>query len=422
MLKEDLSNEFYPYIDLLTGLENRYAFFEYLKSNSLVSLYLINLDNFSSINNSYGYQIGDKLLVEVAKLLKTIKPDNAILFRSSGDVFSFVIDEAIGKDELKDLCESIISFFNHVELYIEDIDLDLKVSISIGASISNGVEGLQQAELALLEAKKFNKSSYLIYDSSAQYVTEKLELDIWINKIKQALEDERLNAFFQPIINNKTNKIEKFECLARIEEDGKIISPYQFMQATRKSGLLVLLTKTIVKQSFKKFSKNSFEFSLNITGNDLQLGYLEDFLVMNAKKYNIDPSRVVLEILEDIVTIDGSKIITQLNNLRRHGFQIAIDDFGAENSNFLRLLDLQPDYLKIDGAFIKNICTSKISQIIVEAIVNVCKQSDIKVIAEYVHSKEVLDKVIEMGIDYSQGYYFSEPTKEIIVDFLNDSQ
>lgn len=419
MLKEDLSNEFYPYIDLLTGLENRYAFFEYLKSNSLVSLYLINLDNFSSINNSYGYQIGDKLLVEVAKLLKTIKPDNAILFRSNGDLFSFVIEGAIEEDALRELCESVISFFNHVELYIEDIELYIKVSISIGASISKGVESLQQAELALSESKKFIKSSYLVYNSRDKYVTKKIELDMWINKIKEALEEERLNTFYQPIINNKTNKIEKFECLARIEEEGKIISPYQFMQATKQSGLLVLLTKTIIKQSFKKFTNNSFEFSLNITGNDLQLEYLEDFLLMNSKKYNIEPSRVILEILEDIVAIDENKVITQLNNLRKFGFQIAIDDFGAENSNFLRLLDLQPDYLKIDGAFIKNICTSKISQIIVQAIVHVCEQSNIKVIAEFVHSKEVLDKVIEMGVEYSQGFYFSEPTKELATDFSN---
>ncbi len=417
MIKKDFSDEFYHYIDLLTGLENRYAFFEYLESNSLFSLYLINLDNFSSINNSYGYKVGDMLLVEVSKMLKTIKPDNAILFRSNGDVFSFVINGAVDKNKLKELCESIISFFNHVELYIQELDLDMKVSISMGAAISNGVESLQQAELALSEAKKFNKSSYLIYDSSAEYVIKKLELDLWINKLKEALEDERLNTFFQPIVNNKTMKIEKFECLVRIEEDEKIICPYQFMQATKKSGLLILLTKTIIKQSFKKFSNNSFDFSLNITGNDLQVGYLEDFLVMNAKKYNIEPSRVILEILEDMVEINGNKIIAQLNNLRKLGFQIAIDDFGAENSNFLRLLNLHPDYLKIDGAFIKNICTSKISQIIVQAIVNVCKQSDIKVIAEFVHSKEVLDKVIEMGIDYSQGYYFSEPTQELVTEF-----
>ena len=416
MLKKDSSEEFYYYIDPLTGLENRFSFFEYLKSNELVSLYIINLDNFSSINSAYGYTIGDELLKEVSELLKTLKPGNAVLFRCNGDEFAFVINGAIDKNELNQFCESTISFFNHVELYLKSIDLELKVSISIGASVSNGISSINQAELALSEAKKFNKNSYLIYDSNAEYVVKKLELDMWVNKIKEALEEERLNTFFQPIINNKTNKIEKFECLARIEEDDKIISPYLFMQATKESGLLVLLTKTIVKQSFKKFSNHTFEFSINITGNDLQLEYLENFLIMNSRKYNIDPSRVVLEILEDIVKLDDNNVLTQICNLRKLGFQIAIDDFGAENSNFSRLLELSPDYLKIDGSFIKNICTNKKSQIIVEAIVNVCKQSGIKVIAEYVHSKEVQDKILEIGIDYSQGYYFSEPTKELVID------
>ncbi len=417
MLKEDLSNEFYVYVDILTGLENRYAFFEYLKSNSMASLCLINLDNFSSINNSYGYKIGDELLIEVAKLLKKIKLDNSTLFKNYGDEFFIVLDKTVDKSELLMLCESLISFFNHTEIYIKEIDFDIKVSISIGASIAGGADSLKQAEFALSESRKYHKNSYLLYDSNAKYVIKKLELEIWINKVKEALEEERVNAFFQPIINNKTNKVEKFECLARIKEEENIISPYLFMQATIESGLMVLFTKTMIKQSFKKFSDNSFEFSINITGNDFQSEYLEIFLTVNAKRYNIDPSRVVLEILEDITMLNDNKLLVQINNLRKLGFQIAIDDFGAMNSNFSRLLEISPDYLKIDGIFIKNICSSKKSQIIVEAIVHVCKQSNIKVIAEFVHSKEVQEKILELGIEYSQGYYFSEPTKELVTSF-----
>ena len=102
-------------------------------------------------------------------------------------------------------------------------------------------------------------------------------------------------------------------------------------------------------------------------------------------------------------------MLEQINSLRMNGFKIAIDDFGMENSNFSRLLELNPDYLKIDGAFIKNILEDKQSQIIVEAIVDICKKSDIKIIAEYVHNIKILQKIEDLKIDYSQGYYIGEP-------------
>ena len=122
---------------------------------------------------------------------------------------------------------------------------------------------------------------------------------------------------------------------------------------------------------------------------------------------------MLLELLEDIVTLTESDMLEQINSLRRRGFKIAIDDFGQENSNFSRLLELNPDYLKIDGAFIKNIIEDKQSQIIVEAIVDICKKSGIKVIAEYIHNESVSKRVEDLGIDYSQGYFIGEPQKEV---------
>jgi EAL domain-containing protein (putative c-di-GMP-specific phosphodiesterase class I) len=137
--------------------------------------------------------------------------------------------------------------------------------------------------------------------------------------------------------NTKTKKIEKYECLARIDDDGSLASPIRFMEACRMTGTLFLITSRIVANAFKVFSKTDYEFSINITSNDINLGYLEEFLLLNVEKSNIYPSRVVLELLEDIVTLTESNILEQINSLRKKGFKIALDDFGVENSNFSRL-------------------------------------------------------------------------------------
>ncbi|DAB27290.1 MAG TPA: diguanylate cyclase, partial [Sulfurimonas sp. UBA10385] len=230
----------------------------------------------------------------------------------------------------------------------------------------------------------------------------------------EAFEKEQLVTYYQPIINNKTKKIEKYECLVRINDEGILIPPIRFMEASRLTGTLSLVTKSVIEQSFKRFSATEYEFSINITNTDLYLNYLEEYLLKNAKKYNINPSRVALEILEDIDTLDTPAILSQLDSLRNHGFKISIDDFGSRSSNFSRLLEFSPDYLKIDGRFIKNILSDKKSMVIVEAIVLLCRTSNIKVIAEYVHNAEVQARVEELNIDYSQGYYFGEPNEELV--------
>ncbi len=401
------------YEDQLTGLPNRFALMEYLKLNSRVNVFVVNLDNFSSINNAYGYLVGDEIITEVGNLLNIMKQKNAKLFRFDGDEFVFIVSDFYNFREIKEFCESIISFFNQTEIDIGHDDIVVKISPSIGVAMGSGVITLNHAKVAISEARLHSRNTYRLFSGKSEYARKQQENIYWINKIRHAIADEKLLSFFQPIMNNITKKVEKFECLARIEDDASMVSPARFMEAARITGALSLVTKTIISKAFSIFSKNDYEFSINITGSDIHLGYLEKFLLLNVKKYNVDPSRVVLELLEDIVTLTESDMLEQINSLRRKGFQIAIDDFGQENSNFSRLLELNPDYLKIDGVFIKDILEDRQSQIIVEAIVDVCKKSNIKIIAEYIHSADVLKKVEDMGIDYSQGYYIGEPRRDV---------
>ena len=290
----------------------------------------------------------------------------------------------------------------------------IQVSFSIGISKENGLLAITQAEDALKEIRKSRRNWYYIHNQNIENQLFKQENIYWINKIKESILDENLIVHYQPILNIKTGKIEKYECLSRIDDEGDLVSPYSFMEAAIETRVLYLMTKFVIESACKKFSKTEYRFSINITKDDLLMDYLEEFLLKNCSKYKIEPQRITLELLEDISTLKEKNILEQLESLKSHGFKIAIDDFGAESSNFTRLLEFKPDYLKIDGVFIKNICTDKNSQLITAAITHICKKSGIKVIAEYIHNQEVLDVVVEMGIDYAQGYHIGAPSTELV--------
>lgn len=403
--------------DVLTNLPNRFALMEQLQHLQYANLFLVDVDNFNNINNAYGFEIGDSVLVRIAELLAMAKPSSAKLFRVNSDEFAIVCLEMLSAQRLSDIASSMISFFDQSEIEITSSS-SIRVSISVGIAIGGGSDMLNHAREAINELREHKRASFKIYDATSLFIKKQQENIYWIDKIKKAFEEERLITYYQPIVNNATGKMEKYECLIRICDNGILTPPMRFMEASKLTGTLFLMTKTVIAQSFEKFSANTFEFSINITNTDIYLNFLEEFLLKNAKKYGITPSRVVLEILEDIDTLDTPEILAQLNALRRHGFQIAIDDFGSRSSNFSRLLEFSPDYLKIDGSFIKNILSDKKSLIIVEAVVLLCKKSGIKVVAEFVHSAEVQAKVKELGIEYSQGYYLGEPSAELVSSSL----
>ena len=400
-------------IDSLTQLQDCNAMLEKLKSSQSLNYFLLNIDNFSNINNAYGFDIGNMVLEKVANLIKMVKPSSATLYRFCADKFVIIDERDLTTDGLKRVAESIISFFSYTEITVDD-EIEFRLTFSIGISKGRGLINITQAEVAIRELREFTRNDFKIFDPFSKFVHNEQQNIYWIQKIKEAISDEGIIAYFQPIINNSTGKVEKYECLARLKDEDEIISPYLFMESAKVTGNLSYVTKSLIAQSFKKFSNNEYEFSINITGEDLALDYLEPFLLKNVNKYHINPSRVVLEMLEDITTLDKGSTLKQLNSLRENGFKIAIDDFGAENSNLSRLLEIQPDYVKIDGAFIKNIVDDVKSQVIVDAIIMICKRSNIKIIAEFIHNKEVQERVNALGIDYSQGYYFGAPSSELL--------
>lgn len=180
--------------------------------------------------------------------------------------------------------------------------------------------------------------------------------------------------------------------------------------------MLPNISYAIINESFKAFAKNTFEFSINVTEEDLRQGLFVNYITNRCDHYGIQPGRVVIEVLESIGSHKSNIIIQQLHQLKNEGFQLALDDFGTASSNFSRIFDLEVDYIKIDGSFIKNITKDNKSYKIAKTINDFAQSIGAKVISEYVHSEGTLATVRDLGIDYSQGYLIGQPSPDLIDD------
>ena len=275
-------------------------------------------------------------------------------------------------------------------------------------------------QLALKQAKSLGKNRYHIFDERAAQ-TDTSTRDHFIaanNLLHSALELGQVTPYFQGIYHNQSQKISKFEVLARIVTNNDVISPYHFINAAKLSGLLPEITRVMIDKSFKIMAKNSCDFSFNITEDDLSQNYLLKYLSEKTAQYKIKPQRIILEILEGVSATGKKNHIKQLTALKAKGYALAIDDFGTEYSNFERILELDIDYLKIDAKYIKNIDVSEKSYEITRAITFFAHNANIPCIAEFVHNETVQSVVNTLGIDYSQGYYFSEPAAEPVIPIL----
>ena len=397
------------YYDALTNLGNKLSLETFLSSSAPKTLFLFNINNFSYINTAYGFDVGDKLLQQVATLLQK-NFQSATICRIHADEFALLFD---GEIEIKKTILDIKECFYLQEIHIDTITLH--VSFSFG--IAYGNEHLfRNSALALKQAKERGKNNYYIYNQDESSInSEKRGSFIKANNmLYKAIQSDEIVPFFQGIRNNKTNEIVKFEVLVRIVNEDRIIAPCEFLESAKLSGLLPEITKIMIVKSFKIMQSNSYTFSINITEEDLTQHYLLDFLEEKCLYYKIKQERVTLEILEGISSGGKKNHLRQLTDLKAKGYRVAIDDFGTEYSNFERVLDLEIDYLKIDAKYIKNIDINKKSYDIVSAIMFFAKKAKVPCIAEFVHSEAVQKIVKVLEIDYSQGYYFSKPAPEPI--------
>jgi len=399
-------------IDNITQLKNAtmlYHCLDNFSKNYELTVMLYNIDDFSFINQHYGYQFGDEILNKVAQFLQYNISDEVKLFKYNSDEFVIVFDPKVVNPEL--IAIQIQAFFRETPIG-EFEENAIYVTLSCGIATSKEPPSLlPYARSALREANERGlPNQFHIYDGENAFIKKAKDETAWIQKFRIALEEDRVVPFFQPIISNISGKIVKYECLARVEDEGEIISPIYFLESARRSGLMGNLTRSMINKCFKIFSGNEIEFSLNIANEDLLDNTFIDFITMKQKHYNINPQHVVLEVLEDIIISDVNPLPLQnLHKLKILGYKLALDGFGTNRSNFNRLEAIGVDILKIDGQFIQGIDTNEKNQHIVKTITSMAKKMHIEVVAEFVETGQEYEMVKSIGVDYSQGYYFNRP-------------
>ena len=394
--------------DFLTKEGNRFKLIEDINNSEKPFLALLNINQFGEINDLYGHKFGDEILKVLTKIIKMFLKEDYFIYRLYSDEFAILANNKSKNEfikEIKFICDEISSYpikIRNKEIYIQ---------LSQGISFEKKEDLINTADMIKRYAKK-NKNIY-IYDKNFEIEKIYEKNILWTSKVKKALENDRIVPYYQAIYNVKTNKIEKYEALVRlIDDDGIAVSPYYFLDIAKKSKQYLKLTKVVVKKSFDYFKDKDFEFSINITIEDIKNENISSYILDMLKEYNI-ASKVVFEIVESEGIDDFTQVNNFIDDVRKLGCKIAIDDFGSGYSNFEYLIKLNADYIKIDGSLIKDILINKSSQEIVVTIIDFAKRQGFKTIAEFVSDEEIFKKVKDLGIDYVQGYYIDEPRFDI---------
>ncbi len=344
------------YKDDLTGLPNQRALKHAISKEGDKALLFLNIDRFDSINTIYGMGYGNKVLKETASRLERFLPENTELFRISADEFVILVTDPKANQELM-LSQQISAMFQQSPVLIGDIEFDITFSIGMDRGDDNKL--FVHAKIASAEARENGRDQMVVFKSDSAYVKAQRETFYWIQTIKDALQSDRVMSYYQPIYNNETGSIEKYEALCRIlDKNGEVLDAGSFINSAAAAGLLTKISRVMIDKAFKYFQTNTYAFSLNVSTQDFRENYLEDFLQYKCDYYNISPQRIYIEVVESVSASESNLILDQIKRLRAKGFNITIDDFGIEQSVFSRLLRMEAKTIKIDSSFIENIDTN----------------------------------------------------------------
>jgi EAL domain-containing protein (putative c-di-GMP-specific phosphodiesterase class I)/DNA-binding NarL/FixJ family response regulator len=397
-----------------TKLPNRTAFHMHLKKMKSPFLFLYRIYNLGSIIQFYGDSLRPVIEKKSAEFFLSTLPAHIIqyakIFHMSQGTFCILFEN----EESGLTRENILKYWDEhfplisskiINLGENECDIDFSISFTYGHE-----NLLANAELALSYAIR-NKINYLFADDYVKEAYQVVENNIhWMKKIKTALAQDKIVPYFQPIINNRTGEIEKYEVLARlIDEGGNVIAAEDFIQIAKESKYYPDITKIIFLKAMAIFKNRLEMMSINISFIDIERQDIREFISEQLKKNKKLIPRIIFELVEEEGIHNFELVKDFILEMKNYGVKIAIDDFGNGYSNFKRMLELDADYIKIDGSLIQHIVTNEKNVHVVFAITSLAKMSNQKVIAEFVENEMIFKRIKEMGIDYSQGYFIGEP-------------
>ena len=413
------------YHDRLTGLVNRNEFDRCLntaldsaKADDFThALLYLDLDQFKVINDTCGHQAGDELLSQLAMVLRKLVRGNDVLARLGGDEFGLLLGDC-QLDQAKSIAEELRVAIGDFRFVWRDKIFSVQVSIGmvlITKDSHNACEVLSAADIACYAAKDLGRDRVHVYtDDDSDLQRRHTEMQ-WVSRIKDALESGRFVLYQQKMrsLNHSNGYRQHSEFLVRmLDLDGSIILPGAFIPAAERYGLMVSLDRWVVKAVIDHLSqseKNNGVFFINLSGASLSDNGIFSFIKQEISRSQILPELLCFEITETAAISNLSNAVEFINEIRSLGCQFALDDFGAGLSSFSYLKTIPVDYLKIDGAFVRDIYQDRMNFAIVQAINEIGHVAGLQTVAEYVENEETLALLQDVGVDFAQGYCIERP-------------
>ncbi len=400
--------------DITAFMNQKIQLKEELKTLVNPFLAIVKIEDYKILKDFYDeeiiHQIEDKFSLEILNFFPLKSGYEKVYVLGEG-LYAFIKDlDNNSKAQVEyeiTLLKKFQSNVKYATLQFVNFEFDISVVISVSNASKNTYK---EAKLGIDKLNKTKKDFIYAQDLSIN-LNEVAKNNIeTIKMIKEAILTNNITSYFQPIYNNKTKQIEKYESLVRlVNKEGKIISPFFFLDIAKKGRYYKQITNIVIDNSFNAMKKLQKAVTINLSIIDIEDENLRNKIYNNLASIGSLAQNVTFELLEDENVRDFSIVKEFIHKVKDFGVNIAIDDFGSGYSNFERLLDFEPTILKIDGSLIKNILTDSFSRNIVEAIILFAKKEKLKTVAEFVSSKEIFKLVNELDIDYSQGYYISEP-------------
>ena len=421
--------EYYSSHDPLTGLHNRRYFNDMLeyevgrsgRHNHDFAILMVDLDNFKDVNDTYGHPCGDSVLKQIAEAMGSHMRIGDLATRIGGDEFAIILSETNKKGALI-AAEKLRTELRNIA-FVSPNGKIFHVTASIGLvaypeDAQNIFDLMSSVDMGLYRAKEMGKDGVGTIDAIKDQIHAGRETRDRAERLRQALKNDRIIPYYQPIFDCKSGELFAYEALARLEEEnGEIISAGMFVETIEKYGMGRELDRPMVEKSLTALRNRiatagnaPVRLFINLSAQEIQgrgiLGYAEQL----CNSLEIPPSSVVFEILERDAISDMTHMRKFLTDLGSKGFSFALDDFGSGYNSFHYLREMHFDFVKIDGSFVRNILNSKIDYALVRNLSHLCQDIGTQTVAEFVESEEILEALQEMGINYVQGFHLGLPT------------
>lgn len=414
--------------DALTGLINRRRFEQQLveaiasvqDSNHQHALCYLDLDQFKVVNDTAGHIAGDELLRQITALIQQGVRDSDTLARLGGDEFGILLTQSPLSQAAK-IAENLKDLVHQFRFIWNGKTFIIGVSIGVVAIDQNSQdlrELLGAADAACYAAKARGRNCVHIYSlDDSELIKQRGERQL-ISKISRALETNRFCLYYQKIVSITSKPlVEHYELLLRmLDENGEVVSPNEFIPAAERYGLITEIDCWVIETFFSNYHKlpkkdvvNQGLYTINLSGASISNNQFLRFLIEQFSRYQVPPQTIGFEITETAAIANFEQARYFMSELKKIGCCFALDDFGSGLSSFAYLMNLPVDYLKIDGAFVKNISHNLISQALVEGFNRIAHAMNLKTIAEFVEDEAILEKLREIGVDYAQGYGIARP-------------